>query len=435
PTTPPASPGATPATPAAGGSISLSTTSDQNRATPEQPRGAPQDSPPTDGEDAPPPIRLEPAICDFGFVEPSATPTKKIKIINTSTEPVLILAVQPSCKCTTINDIAGSEIPAGGSVELEASMTAQSSPGGKKAEIKLLFDGFARVVNLQMVMEVTLPVRMQPGSINAVAGQPQQGRLFVESLDKSPFLITGVHGREPKFAGFDPKIDAPRNQYLLEWDVTQWTEGEMPLFLLVETTHPLCPIVDVRLRHQYTFPKPVLRMQDYRLTTGRMESGQSAEINFEIGELPADEPVVSIASSSGSSLPGLKIEILETTKEGTITKIKTRVTPPKDFVGIMYAPITVYTTRRQQEMFIWGMIVPEGFKGPLGHAMVSAGGCSMRWIGGDKDSGSKAAEAPAAGSAPVGAAPLKPPTTTPISSGNSSGTPSGNTPAAPAALR
>jgi hypothetical protein len=356
------------------------------------------------GEDAAPPIVLDPAVVDFGFVEPSSTPVKKVKIKNTSDKPIMILAVQPSCKCTTINDLAGTEIEPGGFVELEANMKAQSSPGGKKAEIKLLFDGYARVVNIQMVMEVTLPIRVVPGFINAVRGQPQQGRLVVESLDKQPFSIASVHGRPPRLVGFDPAKDAPRNQYLLEWDATEWKQGEMPLFLLLETDRADCPLVDVRFRHEWTFPKPVLKMQDYRITTGRIEQGQSAEVHFEIAELPQGEPVVSIASP----VPGMSIEMLETTTEGIMTKIRAKVTPPADFTGILYAPITLYTTRRQQEMVVWGLIVPPGHQGPLGTAMEHAGGSMMRFIGG------KAAAAPAAAPTAAPTAPPAAPTTTPV---------------------
>lgn len=342
-------------------------------------------------EDTPPPVELVPPICDFGFVAPSAAPLKKVLIKNKSDKPLLILAAQASCKCTTTNDISGEEIPPGGEIELEASMKATSSPGAKKAEIKLLFDGYARVVNVQLLMEVALPIRVVPGYINAVEGQPQQGRMVFESLDKQPFRITGWHGREPKFVGWDPATDAPKNQYLIEYDVDDLKSGEKPLFLVVETDRADCPIVDVRLRHKDTFPKPVLKMLDYRHTIGRIEQGGSAELNFEISDLPESEPVVSIASS----MPGAKIEMLETTKEGITTHIKARFNAPKDFVGVMYAPITLYTSRRQQGLFVWGICAPTGHTGPLGSKMVSGPGASMKYVGDAAPAAAPASTSPA----------------------------------------
>ncbi len=359
-----------------------------------------------EAEDPPPPIQLDPPVCDFGFVEPSATPKRVVKLINTSDQPLTILAVQPSCKCTTINDIVGTDIPPHGSVDLEASMKAQSSPGGKKAEIKVLIDGFTRVINIQLVMEVTLPVRVIPGYINAVKGQPQEGRFVVESLDKQPFSVCSVHGRAPKFVGFDPAKDAPRNQYLIAYDVNEFKQGEMPLFLLVETDHPACPIVDVRLRHEYTFPKPVLKMQEYRLTLGKKEQGESGEIHLEIGELPPEEPLVSVASP----FPGLRLELIgEPEKEGVTTKYRCKVTPPPDFAGLLYAPITLYTTRRQQEMWVWGMYTPKGHTGCLGVMEQIPGTPAMRFTGKPATAAAPATPAaPAAPAAPVApAAPAK----------------------------
>jgi hypothetical protein len=390
PTSRPASPPSTEAPAGRPTRSDLSTQKDPNSAVPPSPAG---DAAQVDPGDLPPPVELDPPVCDFGFVNPSATPTKKVKIKNKSDKPLLILASQPSCKCTTTNDISGEEIPAGGEIELEASMKAQSSPGAKKAEIKILFDGYARVVNVQLLMEVALPVRVVPGHINAVEGQPQAGRLVLETLDKQPFRITGFHGRAPKFVGWNPDTDAPRNQYLVEYNIADFKAGEKPLFLVVETDRADCPLVDVRLRHAETFPKPVLKMQDYRHTVGRIEQGGSAELFFEISDLPENEPVVSVASTT----PGAKMEILETTKEGIMTKVKVRYTAPKDFTGILYSPITIYTSRRQQGMFVWGLCVPPGFSGTLGSKMVPGVGPSMKYTGDTP----AAAVAPVAPSAPA----------------------------------
>lgn len=341
-----------------------------------------QQAPPAgeqDPDDLPPPIQLEPAVADFGFVNPSATPQMTVKLRNTSDQPITILAIQPSCKCTTINDLVGEEIPPGGFLELEASMKAQSGPGPKKADIKILADGFSRVVTLQLLMEVTLPIRVVPGYINAVSGQPQTGRLVVESLDKKPFSVAGVHGRPPKFVGFDPTTEAPKNQYLLEYDVATFRQGEIPLFMVIETDHPDCPLVDVRLRHEATFPKPVLKMQEYRLTVGRLEEGQSGEVTLEIGELPAEEPVIAVASA----FPGVKVELVgEPEKEGIITTYTAKVTPPAGFHGLFYVPITLYTTRRQQDMVVWGLVTPKGHQGTLGLMESVPGTCAMKWKGG-----------------------------------------------------
>jgi len=365
---------------------------------------------PESPEDLPPPIQLDPPICDFGFVKPADTPKKVVKIINTSDKPVTILAVQPSCKCTTVNDLVGTEIPPHGSVNLDASMKAQSSPGGKKAEIKVLFDGWSRVVNIQLAMEVTLPIRVVPGYINAVRGQNPTGRIVVESLDKAPFTICSVGGQVPDLVGFDPAKDAPRNQYLLQYDVSKFKEGAMPRYLLIETDRPDCPIVDLFFRHEWTAPKPVLKMQDYRLTVGRLEQGQTGEFVIEVAELTPEEPIVSISTS----MPGASVEfITEAEHEGVSTKRTARFTPPKDFVGLLYAPITIFTTRRQQEMSVWGLVVPQGHVGCLGPMEPYLGSSMKATMSGATPAAPKAPPASAVAPSVAPAAPVAPATARP----------------------
>jgi hypothetical protein len=61
--------------------------------------------------DAPPPITLDPPILDFGIVPPSVTKEGVVKLINTGTRELEVLAVEPDCKCTTLEDVSGQKIP------------------------------------------------------------------------------------------------------------------------------------------------------------------------------------------------------------------------------------------------------------------------------------------------------------------------------------
>ena len=127
-----------------------------------------------------PPIRLEPPLLDFGFVAPSSASTGVVKLVNPTGTPLKILAVQPSCKCTTISDLEGKTIPAGGSLDLEATLDAAAAPGPKKAQIRVLVDGYTQVMVVELKAEVALAVRITPPYINAVEGKNQSGRLVVQ---------------------------------------------------------------------------------------------------------------------------------------------------------------------------------------------------------------------------------------------------------------
>lgn len=313
--------------------------------------------------DEAPPVRLDPPVLDFGIVPPSETKAGVVKLINVGTKELEILTVQPSCKCTTLEDIAGKKIPVGGFVELKAEMKAQSSPGSKKAEVKVLIDGYTQVINIVLRNEVSLPVRVSPAYLNAVQGQPLQGRIIVESIDKQPFRICSVGGKPPVLIGFDPAKDAPRNQYLLDWDFKRdFPDGRPPRYWIIETDRADAPLLDVFVRHESTFPKVQFRFSDYRYTFGRLEEGASHEFMVELSELAPGERIATAATATSNA----KVEFLGTESDGTHTKIKLRVTPNAGVTGITYVPFTIYSNQRQQELTIWGQVVPKGTVGCFG---------------------------------------------------------------------
>lgn len=334
------------------------------------PAVSPQQSPPTESQadpdepkDEAPPITLDPPVLDFGIVAPSQTKSGSIKLINTGTKELEILTVQPSCKCTTLEDISGKKIPVGGSIDLKAEMKAQSSPGTKKAEIKVLVDGYTQVINIVLRNEVSLPVRVSPAYLNVVQGQPMAGRLLVESIDKQPFRICSVGGKPPNLVGFDPSKDEPRNQYLLDWDFKRdFPEGKAQRYWLIETDRADAPLLDVFVRHESTFPRVAFRFTDYRHTFGRIEEGNSYDFVLEVTDLGEGERIATAATASSSA----KVEFLGTEVEGTHTKIKLRVTPNPGVLGILYVPFTIYSNQKQQEMTVWGQVVPKGTKGCFG---------------------------------------------------------------------
>jgi len=314
-------------------------------------------------KDEAPPITLDPPVLDFGIVPPSQSKSGSVKLINTGTKELEILTVQPSCKCTTLEDISGKKIPVGGFIELKAEIKAQSSPGTKKAEVKVLIDGYTQVVNIVLRNEVSLPVRVSPAYLNVVQGQPTTGRLIVESIDNKPFRICSVGGKAPNLVGFDPSKDEPRNQYLLDWDFKRdFPEGKAPRYWLIETDRADAPLLDVFVRHESTFPRVQFKFTDYRYTFGRMEEGNSYDFVVELSELATGERIATAATGSSSA----KVEFLGTETEGTHVKIKLRVTPNPGVLGLLYVPFTIYSNQKQQELTVWGQIVPKGTVGCFG---------------------------------------------------------------------
>ena len=351
---------------AASGSLTAST----QTAALSQPAAQPASAEPAlqdDGEDVdgPPPLRLEPEVLDFGIVPPSVTREGIVKLVNTGSKELEILTVQPSCKCTTLDDMSGRKIPAGGSIELRANMKAQSAPGRKGAEIKVLIDGYTQVVTVQLKQEVSLPIRVSPAYLNVVKGNPTTGRTVIESIDQKPFTICAVGGRRPNLVGFDPSKDAPRNQYILDWDFERdFAPGEAKRYWLIETDREDCPLVDVFVRHETTVKLPRGPVpSDYRHTFGRKEQGSSVDFVLDVTKMAPDEKIVAAASEVSAA----KIELVGASTEGEVTHINLRVVPNGDQLGLTWIPFKVYTSiGREIEQAIWGQYVPQGHVGCFG---------------------------------------------------------------------
>lgn len=319
----------------------------------------------SDTVDAPPPVRLEPAVLDFGILPPSVTREGVIKLVNTGTKELEILTVQPSCKCTTTEDMSGQKIPVGGSIDLKASMKSQSAPGRKGAEIKVLIDGYSQVLSIQLKQEVSLPIRLSPSYLNVVKGQPTKGRTVIESIDKQPFTICSIGGKKPNLVDFDPAKDAPRNQYLLDWDFERdFVPGEAKRYWIVETDRADCPLVDIFVRHETTIILPRgLVPSEYRHTFGRLDQGSNFDFVLEVTRLGTDDKIVAAASASSAA----RVELVGATTEGEVTKVALRVVPNPDTLGVTWIPFTVYSAGgKQVEQAIWGQYVPKGTVGCYG---------------------------------------------------------------------
>ena len=308
-----------------------------------------------------PPIRIEPPVLDFGFIAPDTPVRGSVKLINQSDKDLLILAAEPSCKCTTLDEIGGTIIPAGGSVDLGAELDATPNIGQKSASIKILIDGYPVVKVLDLKAEIALPIRPIPTLINAVQGQSRQGRIVVESIDGAPFSICSFHGMPAEFLGFNPGTDAPRNKYILTYDLDRMVEP-YPRYLVIETDREDVPVVDVYLRHESTLPKLNRSLQvsgGYRFPLGRLAPGESKELEIPFKSIARSiATVLSARSEISADLIGTRTE---ETGEGIMTYALVRITPSEDFRGVLYAPIEIVSAGGDSAVInVFGIVVPEG---------------------------------------------------------------------------
>ena len=308
-----------------------------------------------------PPVEVVPALLDFGFIAPNEDASGSVKIFNKGTEPLMILAAEPSCKCTTLNDLSGTIIPPGGSVDLEAKLDGAPNTGPKTASIKVLFDGYSVVQVVDLKAEIALPIRAIPPHINAVRNQNRQGRIVVESIDGEPFSVCSMHGLPPTFLGFDPATDTPRSQYILTYDLDT-IPTPYPRYLVIETDRPDTPMVDIYLRHETTMPKPNrnLRMAGgFRFPLGLIKQGGYAD--FEVSFDTVAQPIATVISETSDCRAEMLGTRTEETAKGLVTIVMIRVTPASDYEGVLYAPLSAMTSGGEMAAFhVFGIVSPDG---------------------------------------------------------------------------
>ncbi len=203
----------------------------------------------------PAPVVFDPPAVDLGYILPNQTVNTIIQVRNIGDKPLKITLVKPSCTCTTLDDLTGTVIPPGESVPLTAQLKARSKPSPMTSSITFLFEGYLESSKVSISAQVARPIRTIPQAFNLATGE-LSGHIVVESIDGRPFTISAANRQPPEYIGFDPATDEPRNGYVLQWDVSQYTQQTMPGWWMIETDHPDCPLVDVWVRHKWNMPEP-----------------------------------------------------------------------------------------------------------------------------------------------------------------------------------
>ena len=231
-----------------------------------------------------PPVVVDPAIVDFGKVPPGSKHPATFLITNAGPAPLTVKSVVPSCKCTGVNALAGTVIAPGSSATLLATLDVPTTPGEKDAKVFVTFEGYPQPVMALLKADASLPIRVTPAYLDALKGVAS-GTVALASQDGTPFTVVSAGGVAPVFEGFAPATDSPRSSYTLRWTAPTTPCESMPLWWVVETDRPDCPLIPLRIRHECTglkadptmterfwfFPEPIG-------VAGRLAVGQSAEV-------------------------------------------------------------------------------------------------------------------------------------------------------------
>lgn len=295
----------------------------------------------------PPPLRPEPVALDFGFMSPGEDRTGQITLTNTSDRPVTILAIQPTCTCTTTTSLAGTRIEPGSSARFDAKLGASVVPGPRKATVKILAEGFGQALELDVRGEVALPLRAVPSALQPPPGGPGKGRFVIESIDRKPFRVVSAGGLTPAFLGFDPSSDAPKATYVLRYDLESLPRDRWPAFWVVQTDRADCPVLGLKVRDA-SFNRPtVLKMREYALNLGVLPVGAEREIPVDLLEpLPGE----TTAEASG----GLSMRVVRVDPLSDGARLVLQVRPPQR-TGAFVAEVRLRNGDREQVLWAYGV--------------------------------------------------------------------------------
>ncbi len=317
------------------------------------------------------PYEFDPPELDFGVVQPDADMTGSMQLRNISGAPLKITAMKSDCKCTTIQDLTGTILQPGESVEVTAVMEGRPGQGSKNSEIRFVFEGYG-LATFKIKSRVSRAVALEPTTLTAQGGT--SGVVTLTASDARPFNILASNGEPPVYTdGFDPTRDEPRSEYKIGWDLLRWDQAtcldaegnHMPDYWVIETDHPGAPILDLRVRQvPCTLPEPlngrmwVLSLP--RANLGVLATGQVVEFTVYLKWIKDSTPNDNISSVVSES-EQFDAELLEETREGDRITYRVRIIPAAEHRGLINGKLRFYSRQRSdsQSMTILARVAAE----------------------------------------------------------------------------
>lgn len=316
----------------------------------------------------PPPIEFDPPLLDFGTIKPGQRLNGTIYIHNVGDKPLRIAHTKADCTCTTVN-LANVTIAPGERIGMLAEYQS-GLMGEKKSGIRVWVDGYD-MVEASIKALVSLPVKAEPWYINALRDkdghQSLAGLYTVQSLDGAPFRVLAVNAGPVPYVDFDPQRDQPRSSYQLKWDLSDYNQEtcldrngqRMPGWVIVETDHPECPVLDLEIRHncarRQIKPSDAWAIGDKRVLVGGMKPGEPVEFEVVAKWLPRKQQLDRIQSVVSDS-PQFSAELLEMQPVEDGMRCRVRVTAAPGHQGLVYGVLRVRSEQQDAPVTIIGAV-------------------------------------------------------------------------------
>ncbi len=297
----------------------------------------------------------DPADVDFGVVTPGSKLRAEIKLVNPTTQPVTIRAAVPTCQCTTV-EAGGVVIPPKGAVGLPMTLQVPSTTGEKKAAVNTVLDPGGKGPRLTLRAISSYPVRLSPLYIDATRPPTGlTGSITATSTDGTPFRVLSVNGEEPMLAG----APGPARSHTILYDLSGENQETMPKWMLVETDHPEAPMVEMRVRHQWSmlphqFRNYQVKVQfdGYIANVGVLPRGGSREFDVELKNFKGRR-LIALSSRD----PRFNVRLIGT-KSGDDTRVRVTgaITDAEGTTGPFICPVIFATAEGTETMYVIGTV-------------------------------------------------------------------------------
>ncbi len=317
------------------------------------------------------PIRITPALVDFGAVDPGSINEASFTITNRGDRSVRVVRATPSCVCTTLTDLTGVAIAPGEGVELRASLDAPEVPGEKDAKVFIVLEGMEQPAIVKLVGMVTIPVQPTPAYAEALKGVTS-GVIGLAASDGRPFRVIASNGGPPEFVG--PGTSGPSlPAYAVRWSVDGMAPESIPKWWVFSTDREDCPLVACRVRNENTGSKRDAARFDRRwiakddfILLDRLEIGVPVEMKIQLthynprGAGAIDKPEWSRVLAARSADPSVEASLVSAAVVGPdAVDLVVRIVPRGPATPLLYVPIEIETATGSGEVEIAAMVIEE----------------------------------------------------------------------------
>lgn len=190
-----------------------------------------------------PPIQVIPGNVDFGIANPDHPIRTKVRVTNTSPSTIRIAEVRPTCKCT-VPTISKDTLAPGESIDIDLVLDLRGSLGPVRKPFDIFIVGWERPFTAVVIGTLQYPISIEPADPQATPNR--KGEIVMRSTDGRPFKVISVHGRTPQVVERKPPEGERSLEWTIQWDLTH--TREWPHMLVIETDHPDCQVMNVRLK-------------------------------------------------------------------------------------------------------------------------------------------------------------------------------------------